>query len=121
LVPVFLSQNFTAACRAANPHFLWTLPHGSKTVDEFSEQMKREITDKLPAQEAATVVLVAANMALRAARNEMYKLSQSYPAWVQKPLSRWCDDEAQPYILDVMQKDQREHEKLLAIIEKAKQ
>ena len=29
LVPVFFSQDFAEACRAANPDFLQTLPHGS--------------------------------------------------------------------------------------------
>src|ERR1039458_1742363 len=61
LVPVFLIQNFTATCRIDDPAFLFELPHGANTVDELSEQTKREITDRLTDDDAKTVVLVAAN------------------------------------------------------------
>jgi hypothetical protein len=121
LVPVLLSQNFASVCRMANPEFLSRLPSGLGTVDEFSETIKKEITNGLTEQEAAMVVLNAANTALQAARNEMRKLNPEYPKWVSAPIQRWCYDETQSYILRVMQSDQREHEKFLAVLERAKQ
>jgi hypothetical protein len=121
LVPAFLSQNFAAVCRVSIPTFLSDLPHGAGAVDEFSEQIKKTITDNLTSDEAATVVLVAANTALQAARNEMRKLSPEYPKIAPGPVSQWCHDDARPYILQVMQKNQREYGEFLKIIEKAKQ
>jgi hypothetical protein len=60
----------------------------------LSDQTKWEITEGLPNDEAKTVVLVAANTALKAARDEMSKLSPEYPKIDAQPLSRWCTNEA---------------------------
>ncbi len=121
LIPVFLIQNFTATCRINDPTFLSELPRGASTVDEMSEQTKREITDGLTDDDAKTVVLVAANTALKASRDEMLKLSPEYPKLAAEPLFRWCHDDAMPYILNVIRKNQQEHDEFLKIIKKAKE
>src|ERR1019366_2042574 len=120
LVPVFLIQNFTATCRINDPTFLSELSHGANTVDELSEQEKREITDGLTDDDAKTVILVAANTALKAARDEMHKLSPEYPNLPAEPLYRWCHNDAQPYIMNVVRKNQKEHDEFLKNIENAK-
>ena len=120
LTPVFLIQNFTATCRINDPAFLSELPHGANTVDELSEQTKQEITDRLTDDDAKTVVLVAANTALKAARDEMHKLSPEYPNLPAEPLYRWCHNDAQPYIMNVIRKNQKEHDEFLNVIENAK-
>jgi hypothetical protein len=121
LVPVFIIQNFTATCQINDPAFLSELPHGANTVDELSEQTKREITDGLTVDDAKTVVLVAANTALKASRDEMRKLSPEYPKLEAEPLFRWCHYDAKPHILNVVRKNQQEHDEFLKIIEKAKE
>jgi hypothetical protein len=121
LVPVFLAQHFAATCRVADPAFLFDLPRGSEIVDDFSEQLKREISSKLTEHDAATVVVVAANTALQAARDEMRKLSLAYPKLPAEALNRWCRDDARPLILKVIRADQRGHEEFLDLIRKARQ
>jgi len=120
LIPPFLAQNFTAACRNNDASFLANLPHGAGTVDEFAQRMKTEITENLTNDEAANIVLVAANTALKAARDEMRKLSPEYPRMDVDALNRWCRTEGQSYILAVMEKDAREHDSFIKIIEAAK-
>jgi hypothetical protein len=120
LVPVFLSQDFATTCGAMDPGFLSNLADGFKAVDVFSAQMKNDVTARLSEQEAATVVLVAANTALQAARRQMEKLSREYPKIDPGPLDQWCRDAARPYILEVMRKDQREHNAFERIINEAK-
>jgi hypothetical protein len=121
LVPVFLSQNFAAVCRAENPDFLATLPRGIESIDSFSGRLKKEVTDGLPERDAAMVVLAAADTALRLAEDEARKLSPGYPKWTTGELDPWCRDNAKPYILMVLQKDQLEHDAFLRIIGRAKQ
>jgi hypothetical protein len=120
LAPVFLIQNIATTCRINDPAFLSELPHGANTVDELSDQTKWEITEGLPNDEAKKVVLVAANTALKAARDEMSKLSPEYPKIEAQPLFRWCTNEAKPFILNVVHKNRQEHDEFLKIIKKAK-
>lgn len=120
LTPVFLIQNFTRTCRINDQAFLSELFHGARTVDELSDQTKLEITEGLTDDEAKTVVLVAANTALKAARDEMRKLSPDYPKIEAQLLFRWCNNEAKPFILNVVYKNQKEHDEFLKIIKKAK-
>jgi preprotein translocase subunit SecA len=96
------------------------LSHGANTVDELSVQTKQEITDKLANDDARTVVLAAANTARKAASDEMHKLSSEYPSLSAEPLYRWCHNDARPYILNVVDKNWREHDEFLKIIEELK-
>jgi len=121
LVPIFLSQDLATACGAADPQFLRTLPRGAASVWEFAERMKKNITENLPTEEAATVVLAAANQALTAARSELHRLNRRYPASDTNAFARWCNDRAEPFILFVIRKDQDDFDKLLSVIKKAKQ
>jgi len=119
LVPVFLAQDFAITCRVNDPEFLSELPHGAQTVDEFSRQIKKELTDGLTDQEANTVVFVAANTARDAARDEMRKLSPNYPELPAKPLNYWCRSAARPFILKVLVTDQRQHKQFLKLLKRA--
>jgi hypothetical protein len=121
LVPIFLSQDLATACGAANPHFLRTLPRGANSVAEFAERMKKDITDNLPDDEAAIVVLAAANQALAAARFELHNRNGRHPASEPNAFAQWCNDRAEPFILFVIRKDQDEYGRLLSLIKKAKQ
>lgn len=120
LIPVFLSQNFALICRANNPYFLSDLPNGTTLVDDFSNEMKREITDRLSADDLQLVVITAANNARATARNALIKISPEYPKLAAVPTERWCNDDARSFILRVIKTDQAEHEHFLKIIEAAK-
>ena len=120
LVPVFLAQDFTEACRAADPGFLTELPHGARSVDEASSTMKAEITNGLDRDEAAAIVLAAANTALLAAKSEVAKLSPDYPRVEQSVLKQWCHANAEPYVLNVLKTNEKGHEEFLKLISKAK-
>lgn len=120
LIPVFLSQNFALICRANNPYFLSELPNGTVLVDEFSNEMKREITDGLSADDLQLVVTTAANNARTTARNALIKINPEYPKLAAVPTEHWCSDDARSFILQVIKTDQAEHERFLKIIEAAK-
>lgn len=120
LIPVFLSQNFASICRANNPYFLSELPNGTASLDELSNEMKREITDGLSADDAQLVVITAANNARTTARNALSKIAPEYPKLAAVPTEHWCNDDARSFILRVIKTDQAEHERFLKIIEAAK-
>jgi hypothetical protein len=120
LIPVFLAQDFAEACRAADPDFLTELPHGAQSVDEASSIMKAEITNGLDRNEAAAIVLSAANTALLAAKSEVGKLSPDYPRVGQSVLKQWCHTNAKPYLLNVLKANEKGHQEFLKIISKAK-
>jgi len=121
LVPIFLSQDFSAICREKEPGFLKQLPNGAGSIDDFSDKMKHEVTAGLSDDEAATVVLSAADIAIQAARDTLRKLNLDAPGLSAGRLNQWCATAAKPYVLNVVTRDQERHSTLLAILHKAKQ
>jgi hypothetical protein len=115
-----LAQNFSTACSASLPNFLRELPAGAESVNMASTRIKAEITDGLPDNEAAGIVLVAANTALRAALAEMRALPSDGRTIQRAVVARWCREKAEPYILKVLRTDRQAHDRFVAIIEQAK-
>jgi len=120
LVPLFLAQNFAVTCRAKIPDFLGELPAGVDSVNVASATIKAEITDGLPANEAAGIVLVAANTARREAVGEMRALSSDGQTIPRQVLYRWCHEKVEPYILNMLRSDQQDHDNFVAVLERAK-
>ena len=53
--------------------------------------------------------------------HRMLTLSHGNTLGAPLPLNKWCEEEAQPYILEVVRKNKQEHDTFLEIIAKAKQ
>lgn len=120
LIPAYIADDFAAICSTKNPDFLRGSLGAFQSTRIYADHVKVEVTSNLTEQEAFQVRKIAADVAKSITRNKFDNAAAKKDSSLGSAIASWCQEEAEPFIVKIVDTHQIKHREFDSIVERAK-